>query len=148
MAFNQDTADKICARLAEGESLRSICRDDGMPAESTVRLWAMEDVNGFAAQYTRARELGYLALGDEIIHIANTPLNGVKTKTNEKGEVETIEGDMIEHRRLQVDARKWFLSKMLPKIYGDRLDIDMNVKKTAADMTDEELAAIAARQQK
>jgi len=45
---------------------------------------------------------------------------GMKTKINEKGEAEIVEGDMIEHRRLQVDARKWMLAKMLPKKYGDR----------------------------
>lgn len=87
-----------------------------------MRAWALADANGFYAQYAKARELGYLALGDEIIHIADTPVHGVKTKTNEKGEKETTEGDMIEHRRLQVDARKWYLSKMLPKVYGDKLE--------------------------
>jgi hypothetical protein len=110
---------EICRRLAEGESLRAICRDEGMPSEATVRGWALAD-EGFSAQYARARELGYHALADEIVHISNTPQIGVKTKTNDKGEVETTEGDMIEHRRLQVDARKWFLSKVLPKVYGDR----------------------------
>lgn len=57
----------------------------------------------------------------EIIKIADTPVVGIKKKTNEKGEVETTEGDMIEHRRLQVDARKWAASKLAPKKYGDKL---------------------------
>ena len=118
--YTQEVADRICAGLAEGKSLRAVCAEPGMPSESTVRAWALDDVEGFAAQYARAREIGYERLADELLEIADTPKPGIKTKTNEKGEVETSEGDMIEHRRLQVDARKWMLAKMLPKKYGDR----------------------------
>ena len=63
-----------------------------------------------------------IALAEEMLAIADTPVLGVKIKTNEKGETETVEGDMIEHRRLQVDSRKWMLSKMLPKKYGDKIE--------------------------
>ena len=122
MAFNQATADLICQRLADGESLRSICRDEGMPSEAAVRAWALDDVQGFSAQYARAREIGYDRLAEEMLAIADTPVLGVKIKTNEKGETETVESDMIEHRRLQVDSRKWMLSKMLPKKYGDKIE--------------------------
>lgn len=118
--YTKDIADKICSGLADGKSLRAVCEQAGMPAESTVRAWALDDVEGFAAQYARAREIGYDRLGDELLEIADTPQVGIKTKTNEKGEIETTEGDMIEHRRLQVDSRKWMLSKMLPKKYGDK----------------------------
>lgn len=123
--YSQEVADTICKRLAGGESLRAICRDDGMPDESTVRAWALDNVEGFAPQYTRARELGYQRLAEEALEIADTPKLGVKTKINDKGEEETTEGDMIEHRRLQVDTRKWMLSKMLPKIYGDKLQTEV-----------------------
>ena len=30
---------------------------------------------------------------------------------------------MLGHRKLQIDTRKWMLSKMLPKIYGDKLEL-------------------------
>lgn len=121
--FTPEIAALIYSDLAEGKSLRNTCAPSDMPAESTVRAWALDDVEGFAAQYARAREIGYEKRAEEILQIADTPLIGVKTKTNEKGEVERVEGDMIEHRRLQVDARKWMLSKMLPKVYGDKLAV-------------------------
>lgn len=117
-------ADRICKRLAAGESLRSICRDDKMPSEATVRRWALEDMRGFSAQYTQARDLGLDTIADEILDIADTPVVGIRTKTTKDGE-ETVEGDMIEHRRLQVDARKWYLSKLAPKRYGDKQDINV-----------------------
>ncbi|WP_418220670.1 hypothetical protein [Burkholderia cepacia] len=55
--FSQDTADLICERLAEGESLRSICHDDGMPAQSTVFRW-LGLHESFSKQYARERNPG------------------------------------------------------------------------------------------
>lgn len=121
--YTDAAAESICAQLADGLSLRKICSADGMPKESTVRNWVADDVSGFAARYARAREIGYERLAEELLEIADTPLIGIKTKTNEKGEVETQEADMIEHRRLQVDTRKWMLAKMLPKRYGDKFAV-------------------------
>lgn len=48
---------------------------------------------------------------------------GTKTITKVYADVQTIVDDMIEHRRLQVDTRKWALSKALPNIYGDKLEV-------------------------
>ena len=123
--FTEELAARICERLALGESLRKICRDEDMPAESTVRLWAADINHPISAQYTKAREIGYLGMGDELLEIADTPMEGVTvtTKLSKDGDMydETKRGDMIEHRKLQVDARKWTLARMLPKVSGDRL---------------------------
>jgi terminase small subunit-like protein len=54
--YSKEIADIICTRMAEGESLRSICRDAGMPSEGTVRGWAARDVDGFAERYRAARK--------------------------------------------------------------------------------------------
>lgn len=125
MAFSQEIADKICARLAEGESLNAICKDDGFPAESTVRAWALDDVDGFAAKYARARAIGYEKLAEELLQISDTPQTGVIRTIKADGTEEVKHADMIEHRRLRVDSRKWMLSKMLPKVYGDKLDMNV-----------------------
>lgn len=117
--YTEDLAIEICARLASGESLVRMCKADDMPSVSTVYRW-IQAHEEFRDNYTRAREDQADTLADEILDIANTPVVGVKTKTNEKGEVETTEGDMIEHRRLQVDARKWIAAKLKPKKYGDK----------------------------
>ena len=123
LTFTPEIAAHICAELAEGKSLRAICRSKDQPAESTVRAWALDNVQGFAAQYARARELGYSRLAEEILRIADTPKVGTKTKTTKDG-IEVTKGDMTDHRRLQVETRKWMLSKMLPKIYGDKLSLE------------------------
>jgi len=121
LTYDAKKASLICEQLAEGKSLRDICEPDDMPPEATVRAWALDDVNGFAAQYARARSLGYDRLAEDILRIADTPLTGTKTVSKATG-LEITEGDMIEHRRLQVDTRKWMLSKMLPKRYGDKVE--------------------------
>lgn len=125
--FTQDVADVICERIAEGESLRSICKDEKLPSLATVFKWLTQQP-AFAEQYARAREEQADALADEILHIADTPKLGVKTKINEKGEIETTEADMIEHRRLQVDARKWIAAKLKPKKYGDKISQELTGK--------------------
>lgn len=122
-SYTEAIANAICDQLADGGSLNAICKQPGMPTETTVRSWAMDDYNGFSSKYTRARELGYSRLAEEILEIANTPIIGVKTINKATG-TETTEADMIEHRRLQVDTRKWMLSKMLPKLYGDKVAVE------------------------
>ena len=73
-----------------------------MPTESAVRVWAREKAD-FGAQYACARELGYEVMGDDIVAIAD-------------------EGQDVNRDRLRVDSRKWLLSKMLPKTYGDKVE--------------------------
>ena len=120
--FTEAAADEICARLAGGDSLRKICDSNGMPPLRTVMAWLAARPD-FQQQYTRARELWADAEFDAMMHIADTPVVGVKTKTDADGNVETTEGDMIEHRRLQVDTRKWALARMSPRKYGDKLGL-------------------------
>lgn len=122
--YTDEMARKICERLAEGLSLREVCRGDGMPPESTVRLWALDNVNGFGAQYARAREIGYHAMADEVLEVADDARNDWMERNGEddKGWVEN--GDHISRSRLRVDTRKWMLSKVLPKVYGDKLDVN------------------------
>jgi hypothetical protein len=54
--YTSELAHRICERLADGETLRAICRDEGRPDERTVREWAVDDVEGFSPQYARARQ--------------------------------------------------------------------------------------------
>jgi hypothetical protein len=139
--FSEELADLICSRLAEGDSLRAICRDEAMPSVGTVCRWLNENAK-FQEQYTSAREIQAETFADELVLIADTPLIGTKTKTV-GDKIETIEGDMIEHRRLQVDTRKWVAARLLPKKYGDKLALggskEMDPIKTE-DVSDNELA--------
>lgn len=132
-AFTPELAAEIIARLAAGESLRKICTDDHMPHESTVRLWATDDREGFSTQYTRARQAQMDALAEDILEIAD--------------------GDDadVNRARLRVDTRKWLMSKIAPKRFGERLfnehsgpdggPIETKAKLDLSELTDEQLAA-------
>jgi hypothetical protein len=119
-SYTPEIAAIICQRIALGESLRSICRDEGMPPAPTVCEWAISNRQGFSEQYAQAREIGLDLMAMETIEIADTPQIGEKRKIDADGKVEVTTGDMIEHRRLRVDTRKWYLSKLAPKRYGEQ----------------------------
>lgn len=93
-----------------------------MPSEPTVRLWAIEDREGFSAHYTRAREAGYLAMADELLEIADDGTNDWMERKNRDGSTVEVENhEVLNRSRLRVDTRKWLLSKALPKVYGDKI---------------------------
>ena len=112
--------DQICERLAEGVSLRSICSEPGMPSVGAFLGWVAADPK-LAEQYAHARALCMDAMAEQILEIADTPQIGQKTVSKATG-LEITEGDMIEHRKLRVDARKWLMAKMAPKKYGDKVE--------------------------
>lgn len=117
--YTPELAAEICERLAAGESLRGICKSEHMPPESTVRSWVIDDVHGFAAQYARARDLGLDALAEEVIEIADESPGTLDNGATDSGGVA--------HKRLRFDARRWYLSKLAPKKYGDKLEIEGKV---------------------
>jgi len=122
--FTKALALKICQRIALGESLRTVCRDEKMPTTSTVMLWALEDRSGFSEQYETARKMQAGVMFDELLDIADDGENDFYTRTSQDGsEYEVPDHEHINRSRLRVDTRKWYLSKVLPKIYGDKLDL-------------------------
>lgn len=117
--YSADIAEAICAGLAEGKTLRAVCRAAGMPSEVTVRRWALEDREGFSAQYGKAREIGYQRMADEILEIADD--SSCDSIVDGETGAERINSEFVARSRLKVDTRKWLLSKALPKIYGDKI---------------------------
>lgn len=114
--FTQELADTICSRIAEGESLRSICRGDTVPHIGTILRWVAEN-SVFREQYEVAMAQRAESMFEEILEIADeTKRDTIATENGEKPNAE-----WISRSRLRVDARKWMLSKMLPKKYGDKM---------------------------
>jgi hypothetical protein len=129
---------QVCEGLKKGRSLDDICSNDaGMPATSTFLEWIeKDDPPGIAEQYTHAREIGYSLLADEIVALSDKTHEWVTVHQldpngdpmyDEKGApllkkmLMPLNSDVIAHKRVQIDTRKWMLSKMLPKIYGDKI---------------------------
>lgn len=120
--YSKETADAICALLAEGKSIRTVCEIDGMPAISTFFKWLREHEE-FSKQYASAKQEAADAMAEDLLYIADTPQVGEEVTTKANGDVETKRSDMLGHRRLQVDTRKWLMAKMKPKKYGEKLEL-------------------------
>lgn len=119
--YTDKLANEICARIAAGESLSAICKGEGMPSDATVSGWAVDDVNGFYGKYMRAKQMRCLHYADEIIGISDDGRND--TYINDKGE-EKPDVDNIRRSALRVDTRKFLMVKFLPKIFGDKQQVE------------------------
>jgi hypothetical protein len=95
-----------------------------MPPHSTVLGWTV-DRKDFSDQYARAREIGYHNMADQLLEIADDGRND--SHRDDDGHVQ-IDHDVIARSRLRVDTRKWLLSKALPKVYGEKIDINARVE--------------------
>lgn len=129
----------ICQRIAGGESLNRICKDDDMPRRETVIQWALghvkrdekgeiknKEILDFSNNYARARIVQATVYADGILDIADD--RSKDWVTGDDGKV-VPDYDHIARARLRVDTRKWYLAKMLPKIFGDRLDLTSDGEK-------------------
>ena len=103
--------------LASGEakSLRAACRLLKIDASDAL-LWVRSDMT-LSLQYTKAREVGYLVLADELEDLATEAKDEAKAAMV----LNLPAGPLINAYRLQVDTRKWLLSKVLPKVFADRV---------------------------
>ena len=88
----------ICSRLINGESLRAICADPGMPAKATVCRWLARNAE-FRSQYALARELQMDRFADEMLEILDDCSD-------------------LGHARRRIGALKLVAARMTPRKYG------------------------------
>lgn len=131
--YMPEVAEDICNLLMLGESLRSICKRPGMPSIRSVMYW-LQRHEDFMQQYARAREIQAELLAEEIIEIADDSAGDIIVDDDGK---EQTNHERVARSRLRVDARKWYVSKLAPKRYGERVQHDQKI--TITDLTDEEL---------
>ena len=116
--YTPELAAEICERLSDGEPLRQICRDDHMPAWTSIYNWAAADKE-LSERIAQARKQGYDAIAEEALLIADTPLIG-ETETSSTTGLTITRQDMLGHRKLQIETRLKLLAKWDPSKYGDR----------------------------
>ena len=131
--YTREIADTICSRLSEGESLRAVCRDPGMPSEGTVRGWAVRDVDDFGNRYRAARRMLLEYWADQIVDIADDEESDPRS------------------RQIRTGVRQWLMSKLAPRRYGDKVQIGgdpesplqiMHREISLEDLSDEALDAL------
>lgn len=127
--FTQDLADEICEQLSEGISLRTVCIPNTMPAARTVFRWLRTNEE-FCQQYARAKQESADAMGEEILDLSDGAIGVIKSGAEKKS------GALAQAVRLQVDTRKWLMSKHKPKKYGDKLDLTTDGEALPAPIFD------------
>lgn len=108
-SYTEELGDEICRRLAEGESLRSICRDDEMPTKSTVLLWVVDGKHEhFSDQYRRAREAAGYSHADEIVDLVRELREG------------SLDANVA---RVMAGNLQWAAERMAPKSHSPRQEL-------------------------
>jgi len=140
--FTQETADIICERIADGESLRSICLSEQMPNKATVFRWLADPKHvDFATKYAHAREAQADSLVDEMTDIADDGSNDWMERKNSDGENIGWQenGEALRRSALRISSRQWIAEKLKPKKYGAKLDVEHSpmrivIAKEASDL--------------
>jgi hypothetical protein len=127
--YSSERALLICARMGEGESLRSICRDGAMPALSTVFRWLAGDRD------SRAMDAWATLLAEEILEIS--------VPDPETGAVR-MDAEFVARSRLRVDSRKWLAARMSPRKYGDKVTQEISGPDGAPVSTITKIELVAA----
>ena len=104
--YNEETATEFCRLLALGNTLRSLCATDQFPAPQTIYDW-IEKYPDFSEQYARARS-------QQADHYAEMIID------------EAFGAHDASIGRLRMDALKWAASKIAPKKYGDKIEVESN----------------------
>jgi len=124
--YTAETADRICERMVEGESLISICRDDDMPSRTSVFRW-LQSNEEFRDKYARADEFRGEMLAHEILQISDDGTNDWMERRSEAEKGAGVDsgwvlnGEHVQRSKLRIDTRKWYASKVAAKKYGDKI---------------------------
>ncbi len=132
MAYSEEKFNDIIAFIEDGLSLRKAAIKGGISTRSFYD-WIEKDVE-LQQQYARATISRADSIFEEILDIADDS-SGDK-KYTENGEV--MDSEYVQRSRLRVDARKWAVSKMNPKKYGDKYEVDATITNKLPTREDRE----------
>ena len=127
-------SERVCEMVASGCSLRQVAQVIGI-TEAAIRKWAKDDKE-FGGHYEKAMVSRWERMADELVELADADCTGPDGRPDNA---------LVQQRRLQVDTRKWVLSKMLPRKYGDRIEIGSD--PDAPVVTRIELVAVHPKQE-
>ena len=120
--YTEEIGETICDRIVDGESLRTICADAGMPDEATVLGWVSSH-REFRDQYKIAREFPVQALLDETIEIIDDPSGYLVERVQANGKVAVVwDRKQLPRCRLRMDVRMWVVDQLPPLKLEERLE--------------------------
>lgn len=124
-ANKAEICDLVLSGMRGGLSAFKACEAAGVP-HSTFMEWLKVDAD-LADRYARAREDLIERIANETMAIADQAFTEIEEQTlDAKGEPVVVKKKVpvdVQRAKLQVDTRKWLLSKLAPKKYGDKLEL-------------------------
>lgn len=144
--YTEAIAKKICVLIAEGQSLRQISDQDGMPNKATIMRWLATN-DAFCDQYAHAKERAAHLMADEILEIADDGSNDWMERISDEGENIgwQLNGEHVQRSKLRIESRKWLMAKLLPKKYGEKQSIEHSGSiDSVSSLSDADLERIAA----
>ncbi len=135
--YKESIGRAICERLMRKQTLVQITNDPRMPSMSTLVRWlAHPGMHEFREMYYYARRVQAEILIDEIITIADDTSQDWKIKYNRHGDEIGVapDNEAIQRSRVRIDTRKWFAAKMVPRIYGDKAELALDVTGDLAEL--------------
>ena len=85
-------------------------------------------MDGLAERYARARDIGVDAMADDMLEIADDGTNDWMDRNDPDNPGYVVNGEHVQRSRLRVESRKWYLAKLAPKKYGDKLEVGGKVE--------------------
>jgi hypothetical protein len=141
--YTEEIGEEICFRLANGESLLSICKDDHLPHRGTVIRWVLGHVSAdgleeFRNNYACAREAQYEMIFDECIDIADDTAHDWTTKTSSRGDdYEVPDREVIQRSKIKIETRMSVAERMRPDRFGKLSKVDHSSSDGSMSPTDE-----------
>lgn len=109
---------KVIDYISNGMSLRTALKQDDVFSRTIWNELIVDEDK--KTRYTRAREERADGIFEDIIDISDN--SGNDKIVNNDG-IEVVNHEAIQRDKLRVDTRKWMLSKMQPKVYGEKVDV-------------------------
>ncbi len=106
-SYTPELAAKFCAAIADGKTIRAVCKLPGMPSKATVFRWLREHVD-FQQMYETATDERADTLIDEIVEIADNC---------------KVDADSIRKAKLRIHARVEQAQRMKPRKYGNKMQL-------------------------
>ena len=125
--YSEVIADRILERVAAGEDLRKISREDGFPPAHIILSWFLypDEVErpGFAARFEKATTIGLHMMATEIVSIADDSGHDKVKKMVDGKTIEVVDTEHIARDKLRIDTRKFILQRKLRKEFGDNVQV-------------------------
>lgn len=141
--YSEELANEILDTIASAEvGIRKLCAaNPHWPTAKTIMAWKRSH-SEFGERYARAKQDQIELIIDDVLEISDDRSRDVIIKQDKDGnDYEVCNHEFIQRSRVRIDTRKWLAAKLLPKLYGDKIQIDKNDPSTDEDLIRAKLIA-------